>query len=112
MGIYFKMVSVRFISCIVLMSSFYLSAGQTIYDRPEEYDVAMDFNQMNQKVEDTVRSVDFLNKVQEIERNVEDGIRNATGVQVNRSFVIIASLAVFASIVCICCCCVCCHRRQ
>ena len=83
------MVSVRFVSCILLMSSFYLSAGQSIIDRIEEYDVVKGFNQMKQKVEDTVRSVEFLNKVQEIgrnvqgiEKNVEDGIRDITGIQI------------------------------
>merc|ERR1712215_515131 len=107
MGVIFK-----FIPYVLLMSSLYLSAGQSIYDRIEEYDVAEDFNQMKQKVEDTVRSVEFGNKVQEIERSVEDGIKDVTGVQVDKSFVIIASLVVFAAIVCICCCCVCCLRRQ
>ena len=83
------MVSVRFVSCILLMSSFYLSAGQSIIDRIEEYDVVKGFNQMKQKVEDTVRSVEFLNKVQVIgrnvqgiEKNVEDGIRDITGIQI------------------------------
>ena len=71
------------------MSSFYLSAGQSIIDRIEEYDVVKGFNQMKQNVEDTVRSVEFLNKVQEIgrnvqgiEKNVEDGIRDITGIQI------------------------------
>ena len=71
----------KFIPCVLLMSSFYLSVGQSIHDRSEEYDFAEGFDHSKQKVEDSVRSVEFLNKVQEIERNVEDGIRDVTGIQ-------------------------------